>query len=110
MKIKLSASELCLAENHPLRLAEARGLDVVCLAGTLWITCSGRIEDIFLGAGECYRIPDQHERLLEAIGEARIRLRPAPPSPTSWADRLKGLVAGNSLFRQKRLTADLSCG
>lgn len=110
MKIQLSTSELCLTENHPLRVEDARGLDIECLSGILWITHCGRLEDIFLAAGEHYRVHDQRELLLEAIGNTRIRLHPPRQAAAGWADRAKALISASPFFWQKRLTAALGYG
>jgi len=74
MKIELGRGELCLAENHPIRLRHARGVHIECTAGTLWITVPGQRDDIFLNPGQDFRIPNQSTVLVEAIGDARVRL------------------------------------
>ena len=74
MKINLDSGELCLADNHPLSLREARGLRVVCTAGTIWLTVDGEAGDIFLRAGQSHRIVSNGLALIESIGGGRIRL------------------------------------
>jgi hypothetical protein len=48
MEIDLSAGELCLRDNQPIRLRRARGLRITCTAGTVWLTVSGVPGDILL--------------------------------------------------------------
>lgn len=76
MKIDLGAGELCLAENRPLRLRDARGLRIRCTAGTVWITVAGECADIFLAAGDAYRIPGNGDVLIEGVGSGRIMVNP----------------------------------
>lgn len=76
MKIDLGAGELCLAENRPLRLQEACGLRIRCTAGMVWITVAGESADIFLAAGESYRIPGDGDVLIEGVGSGRIMVNP----------------------------------
>jgi hypothetical protein len=91
MKIDLGSGELCLADNHPLSLREARGLRVVCMAGTVWLTVEGEAGDIFLRAGQSYRIASNGLALLESIGGGRIRLE-RPPHLAGLRRRLAQLT------------------
>lgn len=79
MKIDLGAGELCLAENRPLRLQEACGLRIRCTAGMVWITVAGESADVFLAAGESYRIPGDGDVLIEGVGSGRIMVNPEAP-------------------------------
>lgn len=76
MKIDLGAGELCLAENRPLRLQDACGLCIRCTAGMVWITVAGESADVFLAAGESYRIPGDGAVLVEGVGSGRIMVNP----------------------------------
>lgn len=76
MKIDLGGGELCLAENRPLRLQAARGLCIRCTAGMVWITVAGEPADVFLGAGDSYRIPGDGDVLVEGVGSGRIMVNP----------------------------------
>lgn len=88
------AAVLSLSAERPLRLAGARDLRVLAVSGTVWITACGVAEDIFLEAGDAYRIPTRGLVLVEAIGDdARVRLeRPARPGVARWFGRL--ILAG----------------
>ena len=74
MKIDLGSGELCLADNRPLSLREARGLRVVCTAGTIWLTVEGEAGDVFLRPGQSHCIVSNGLALIESIGSGRIRL------------------------------------
>lgn len=78
MKIDLASGEFQLAENRPLRLVDARGWGIRCTAGIAWITVAGEAADIFLAAGESYRIPGAGTVLVEAVGSGSIRVNPEP--------------------------------
>lgn len=74
MKIDLGSGELSLRENHPVRLSHATGVVVHCLGGRIWITTPGESCDLFLEAGQQYRIVQPGLTLVESIGEGRVRL------------------------------------
>lgn len=78
MKIDLGSGEICLRDNQPLRLDGARGLRIECMVGMIWITETGHPDDIFLSAGQSYRLAGNGISLVESIGDGRIRL--APPA------------------------------
>ncbi|MBS1141490.1 MAG: hypothetical protein H6R13_2943 [Proteobacteria bacterium] len=61
-----------LTPDRPLRLRDAGGAWVHCLRGTIWITSPGKADDIFLRAGESYRIERRGVSLLESIGNGRV--------------------------------------
>jgi hypothetical protein len=69
-----NAAALQLSAQQPLRLTGARGIEVVAVAGTVWITADGDAGDFFLAAGERYRVTTRRLVLVEAIGAARVRL------------------------------------
>lgn len=81
MHIELPCPELRLLPDQPLRLRRARGLAVACKSGIVWITVAGRIEDIFLRAGERYVVDSHALTLIEAVEPAAISIHPASPSP-----------------------------
>lgn len=78
MQIDLRDSELCLADNTPVRLSNARGLIVRCTAGRIWLTVTGEAGDIFLAAGQKHRIRANGLALLESIGGGQVRLERPP--------------------------------
>lgn len=88
MKIDLGSGELCLRHGQPLRLVRATGVLVDCLSGTIWITVAGEPADVFLQAGQSYRIKSRGLALIESIGEGRVRLRIAQFADDGWPARL----------------------
>lgn len=78
MKIDLGSGELCLNDNQPLSLRQARGLRVVCMAGTIWLTVDGEAGDILLRSGQSHLIASNGLALVECIGSGRIRLERSP--------------------------------
>jgi hypothetical protein len=87
MKIDLGSGELCLRHGVPLRLVGAAGLCIDCQGGKIWITEAGEAADIFLMAGDSYRIAGQGLALIESIGDGRVRLAMARPNG-GWLAKL----------------------
>lgn len=77
MKIDHPSSEFAVRDAQPLRLTAARGCAVQCLRGTLWITQAGRLEDVFLRAGEGLRLSSDGVVLVEGVGEAVAKVMSA---------------------------------
>jgi hypothetical protein len=79
MEIDLSAGELCLRDNQPIRLRRARGLRITCTAGTVWLTVSGVPGDILLQPGDSHQLAGNGLALIESLGlgSGRIRLSQA---------------------------------
>lgn len=66
---------LLLHPDRPLRLDAARHAELCVETGTVWITASGVAGDLFLAAGERYRVPKDGVVLVEALrGAAEVRL------------------------------------
>lgn len=66
---------LLLHPDRPLRLDAARHAELCVESGTVWITASGVAGDLFLAAGERYRVPKDGVVLVEAVrGAAEVRL------------------------------------
>lgn len=104
MKIGLGCNELYLREGQPLRLNDAGGVVIRCIAGTIWITMPGEISDIVLEPGACQEIQGRGLVLIESIGDGRIGLElPAQGHPvkqhTDWLFRL--LRATSDALRQR---------
>jgi hypothetical protein len=55
-----------------LRLEAARGREVFCEAGHLWITEEAQPCDVWLAAGQRVRLVGEGLALVEAKGEARL--------------------------------------
>jgi hypothetical protein len=79
MKIDLKSGEVCLSDNRPICLRQARGLRVSSTSGTIWITVTGEPGDIFLQPGQTHELRSNGLAIIESIGDGRVRLsRPAP--------------------------------
>lgn len=74
MWIDLNAGEICLAENYPLRMKNARGQCIRCTAGSVWITLAGETVDTILQAGQSHEIQGNGLLLVEGVSSGRIRI------------------------------------
>jgi hypothetical protein len=63
-----------LPAGHVLRLVAPRGLEVTCEAGHLWITEEAQPDDVWLAAGQRVMLVGDGLALLEAKGDARLRI------------------------------------
>lgn len=71
---------LLLPPNRPMRLDAARHGELRVESGVVWITASGAAGDLFLAAGERYRVPCAGRVLVEAVrGMAGVRLSASRP-------------------------------
>jgi hypothetical protein len=57
-----------------MRIASPRGLEVACESGHLWITEEGMPDDVWLAPGQRVRLVGDGTAVLEAKGEARLRI------------------------------------
>lgn len=65
--------EECLDKGQ-LRLLPAREHSVLCLAGQLWVTRDGDIEDYILGPGQRLAIGRHDQAAVQALQPSRFRL------------------------------------
>jgi hypothetical protein len=68
------SAPIALAAGALLRLEDPRGLQVTCEAGHLWITEESQPEDVWLAAGQRVRLVGEGLAVLEAKGDARLRI------------------------------------
>lgn len=89
-------TSLLLQPNRPLRLDAARHAQLCIESGIVWITVNGAAGDLFLAAGESYRVPCAGRVVVEAVrGAARVNLaRRGQLSMTALVKRWRGLLAG----------------
>ena len=66
-EIRLPAGEL-------LKLMAPRGLQVTCEAGQVWITEEDQPDDVWLAAGQRVALVGAGLAVLEAKGDARLRI------------------------------------
>ena len=74
---------LDLGPSGALRMAGAQGMTLEVLEGQLWITRSGRTEDLILGRGERYRVEGDNVVLVGLDRAARVDLG-APSRDPLW--------------------------
>jgi len=70
----LRGSTLALPAGALLRLQDPRGLQVTCEAGHLWITEEDQPDDVWLAAGQRVWLVGDGLAVLEAKGDARLRI------------------------------------
>jgi Protein of unknown function (DUF2917) len=67
-----------LAGGAVVRIAAPRGLEVACDSGHLWITEEGLTGDVWLAPGQRVRLVGDGLAVLEAKGDAVLRLVRVP--------------------------------
>ena len=70
----MRGTTIALAAGALLRLARPRGLQVTCVKGHLWITEEDQPDDVWLAAGQRVALVGDGLAVLEAKGEARLRI------------------------------------
>jgi Protein of unknown function (DUF2917) len=70
----LRGATVSLAAGALLRLEGPRGLQVTCESGHLWITEQAQPEDVWLAAGQRVWLVGDGLAVLEAKGDARLRI------------------------------------
>lgn len=79
MRWSLQQQVIQLADDRPLAFRGARGLDLECVAGWVWLTVEGQAGDFFLQAGERLTITSDGLAVVEGLPRGAVRLlRPAP--------------------------------
>lgn len=88
--------QLMLQPDRPLRVDAQRHRELRVESGTVWITAGGAAGDLFLSAGESYRVPRKARVLVEAVrGMARVRLlAPRPHLATMLVQWGRALLPG----------------
>ena len=65
---------IALQAGGLIKLQAPRGLQVTCVSGHLWITEEAQVEDVWLAAGQRVRLVGEGLAVLEAKGDARLRI------------------------------------
>lgn len=88
--------QLLLQPDRPLRVDAQRHRELRVESGTVWITAGGAAGDLFLAAGESYRVPRRGSVLIEAVrGTAEVSLvQGRRRSMTAAMARLRCLLPG----------------
>lgn len=61
-----------LKRNALLPLQDSKGVRLVCLEGTLWITHEDHQDDIVVHTGDSYEVAHDGSTLIQAMDAARI--------------------------------------
>ena len=72
--VEVRGKTIALPAGALLRLAGPRGLQVTCEKGHLWITEEDQPDDVWLAAGQRVALVGDGLAVLEAKGEARLRI------------------------------------
>ena len=70
----MSAGALMLAAGEVLRLASPRGREIDCDGGQQWSTEEAPADDVWLAPGQRVRLVGEGLALVEAKGDARLRV------------------------------------
>jgi hypothetical protein len=73
-RIDATPRRVALAAGELLRLDRPRGLRVTCESGHLWITEEDQPDDVWLAPGQRVALVGEGLAVLEAKGEARLRI------------------------------------
>lgn len=89
MNIKASTALLALAHGQTVALPDARGAVIRVLAGDLWITQDGDLDDHFARAGEWFRVGRDGMTVVQALHDARFVVEAAHASALeTWQEPL----------------------
>ena len=81
MNTDLNPAATRLAKGKLQRLQDSRGLRVLCLGGTLWLTQEGDPRDIILEAGDEFVIDHDGASFLSALADSSVLLLCPSPAP-----------------------------
>ena len=96
MKIEMSCGDLALKQHGIALLRRARGVRLVAIHGTAWLTIDGERRDVVLNAGDAFAIETDADVVITALaGPVDLALR-ADTQPSAgerlWA-RVRGAFA-----------------
>ncbi|MBC7857660.1 MAG: DUF2917 domain-containing protein [Burkholderiaceae bacterium] len=74
MKMNFDVAQIEMPRAQMLKLFDARGSQVSCASGVLWITQDGERDDVVLGAGQSLRIQRDGLTLIYACKDAALRI------------------------------------
>lgn len=85
MELTLRNGTIPLADGRLLTIRGARGVEVECTEGKVWLTIEGQPGDIVLGAGDRARIDSNGLALAEGLPSGAVRLlRPLSRLERAW--------------------------
>ncbi|HMA09644.1 MAG TPA: DUF2917 domain-containing protein [Ramlibacter sp.] len=107
MNIRLNTSPVCLAKSQAVTLTDAKGSQIRCLSGGLWITQDRDPRDIVLAPGESFTIDRGGPAIVWALAPSSVEMRAAePPRPLAaiarrWGARANAGAATASFGRRE---------
>lgn len=85
MWLSLRNGTIPLADGRLLAIRGARGVELECTAGRVWLTVEGQPGDVVLGAGERSRITGPGLVLVEGLPAGAVHLlKPAGRLERAW--------------------------
>jgi hypothetical protein len=86
MHLTGSAAMISLEREASLRVEQATQLEIVCVAGVVWITQTGDTRDLFIAAGESLSLSPRGLTLVTALEPATVHVidRRAPGKAAAW--------------------------
>lgn len=88
MWISFGKSTVTLDAHHTLALRHARGMEITCVAGVIWLSIEGDTRDILLAPGNSYTLTSGGLAVMEGMPHATIRLERRASWPQHAASRL----------------------
>lgn len=89
MNSKATTALFALSRGGTVALPEARGAVIRVIAGDLWITQDGDLDDHFAAAGEWFRVGRDGITVVQALLEARFVVEAAHASALeTWQEPL----------------------
>lgn len=70
--------DLSLPHQAMFNVSDAAGVQIVCRAGSLWVTLDGDPRDIVLDAGERFMATEHRRALIYAMAPSALSLAMAP--------------------------------
>jgi hypothetical protein len=104
LKLNPAGETIELRGSQYLTMREFGGWTVRTLSGTVWLTQDGDVRDVVLEAGQDFTFDRDGTALLNALGEARIRIcRNGAASqgarrPSVWRGILRSMATAKALF------------
>lgn len=83
MKTKLTQNTIDLGTGKVVSLPDGKDWTISCIAGRLWLTAEGHVQDVILAAGQSLTLRDAGHVIVEACGDSRVRFL----APTAWPGR-----------------------
>ena len=73
--ISATPRQYFITGEHLAKLAGAKGYRVQCLSGCAWITAYDHVQDVQLGPGEVFEVPNNGLILIGATGHCRFQVK-----------------------------------